>query len=433
MSRAMKQTNIPWIAEIPENWRLLKVKQAFNIVKEKAKDKKPVVLSLARDGIKIRDISTNEGQLADNYEDYNPVKIGDLLLNPMDLYSGANCNVSEVEGVISPAYSKLRAKIYLNPKFFDYYFKTQYWTMAMFAHGKGVSFDNRWTLNNDSLKLYEIPFPSIEEQNNIVNSIKKKEVKINALIKNEEHQIEKIKIYKQSLISEVVTKGLNTKNNFKNSNILFLTKIPENWSELSFQRICSKISDYVASGSFKSLADNVKYLDFPDYAMLIRTADLSGKSNTSGKVYVNKHAYDFLNNSNLFGGEIILPNIGASVGDVYIVPKMYDRMTLGPNSIFFKTKFNDKYFYYYFFSKFGRENLINLSESTAQPKFNKTKLRSLLVPVPPLKEQDEIVCYLDLFVKNLDKLITNHLRKIEFLKKYRQSMIYEYVTGKKEV
>lgn len=429
----MKQTNIPWIAEIPENWRLLKVKQAFNIVKEKAKDKKPVVLSLARDGIKIRDISTNEGQLADNYEDYNPVKIGDLLLNPMDLYSGANCNVSEVEGVISPAYSKLRAKIYLNPKFFDYYFKTQYWTMAMFAHGKGVSFDNRWTLNNDSLKLYEIPFPSIEEQNNIVNSIKKKEVKINALIKNEEHQIEKIKIYKQSLISEVVTKGLNTKNNFKNSNILFLTKIPENWSELSFQRICSKISDYVASGSFKSLADNVKYLDFPDYAMLIRTADLSGKSNTSGKVYVNKHAYDFLNNSNLFGGEIILPNIGASVGDVYIVPKMYDRMTLGPNSIFFKTKFNDKYFYYYFFSKFGRENLINLSESTAQPKFNKTKLRSLLVPVPPLKEQDEIVCYLDSFVKNLDKLITNHLRKIEFLKKYRQSMIYEYVTGKKEV
>ena len=69
---------------------------------------------------------------------------GDLLLNPMDLYSGANCSLSEVSGVISPAYINLKKKVELNPKFYDYYFKTQYWAMAMFAHGKGVSFDNRW-------------------------------------------------------------------------------------------------------------------------------------------------------------------------------------------------------------------------------------------------------------------------------------------------
>ena len=150
----MKNTNIDWIGNIPNSWEVSKIKHCFYLSKQKARDKNPTILKLARSAVQVRDISTNEGQLAESYENYNPVKVGDLLLNPMDLYSGANCNVSEIEGVISPAYQNLRKKVELNSKYFDYYFKIQYWTMAMFAHGKGISFDNRWTINTETILNY---------------------------------------------------------------------------------------------------------------------------------------------------------------------------------------------------------------------------------------------------------------------------------------
>ncbi len=151
---SMKDTNLRWIGAIPEDWRLEKVKHSFYLSKEKAHEDNPTVLTLARSGVRIRDISNNEGQMAESYYDYNPVRPGDLLLNPMDLYSGDNCNVSHHYGVISPAYANLRSLGYANPEYYNYFFKIQYLIMALFAHGKGVSQDNRWTLNNDALLNY---------------------------------------------------------------------------------------------------------------------------------------------------------------------------------------------------------------------------------------------------------------------------------------
>ena len=110
MSREMKDSGVEWIGEIPKDWNLQRVKNVFVRKKAEAHQEDPVVLSLARLGVKVRDLSKNEGQIAESYYNYNPVEAGDLLLNPMDLYSGANCSVSMVEGVISPAYINLRAK-----------------------------------------------------------------------------------------------------------------------------------------------------------------------------------------------------------------------------------------------------------------------------------------------------------------------------------
>ena len=128
--RKMKDSGIEWIGEIPEEWNITRVKYAFIRKNDKAQQEKPVILSLARDGVRIRDVSTNEGQVAESYYNYNPVAAGDLLLNPMDLYSGANCSLSEVNGVISPAYINLRNKSGYNSKFYDYYFKVLYWMMV---------------------------------------------------------------------------------------------------------------------------------------------------------------------------------------------------------------------------------------------------------------------------------------------------------------
>lgn len=153
----------------------------------------PVVLSLARSGVRVRDISNNEGQIAESYYNYNPVDIDDLLINPMDLYSGANCSISKVQGVISPAYINLRALDGINPVFYDYYFKVQYWMMAFFSYGKGVSYENRWTLTTDTLMNYPVVVPPYKEQCRIANFLDNKCSKIGKTIAKHEQVIEKLK------------------------------------------------------------------------------------------------------------------------------------------------------------------------------------------------------------------------------------------------
>lgn len=194
------------------------------------------MLSLARAGVKVRDISNNEGQLAESYYNYNPVVPGDLLLNPMDLYSGANCSISKVSGVISPAYINLGAKEGFNPSYYDYYFKTQYWAMAMFAHGKGVSFDNRWTLNANDLLNYYIPIPDKCEQDRIATCLDNECKRIDNIISKTQASIEEYKKLKQSIITQAVTKGVRGDREMKNSEIKWIGEVPSDWKLTPFEK-----------------------------------------------------------------------------------------------------------------------------------------------------------------------------------------------------
>ena len=432
MSRMLVDSGIKWIGFLPNTWSITTVNKLFYRRKEVNDSKDPTILSLARDGVKIRDISTNEGQLAESYDNYHKVYKGDLLINPMDLISGANCSLSEVEGVISPAYINLAKKTNVYPKYYDYFFKYQYWIKAMFIHGKGVSFDNRWTMNWETMSNYKLPLPKFFEQKRIADYLDKKCLKIDEIIKYNNKEIELLNEYKNNLIYKLTTKGIGH-SNYKNINIEWIGKIPDKWLMMKTKYIFKIITDYVASGSFRDLAQNVKYYDEKNYARLIRTIDVSNKYKEVHPIYIDKHAYEFLHNSNLYGGEIILPNIGASVGDVYIVPKLYERMSLAPNSIMVKSNYNNKYYYYLFYCDAGRKSLINISESTAQPKFNKTEFRLIKLPVPSVNEQNKIVEYLDKQCSKLDEVIEYRKQIIEKLEEYKKSLIYECVTGKREV
>lgn len=213
----------------------------------------------------------------------------------------------------------------------------------------------------------------------------------------------------------------------KDSGIEWIGEIPSSWHVMKMNMICSVVTDYVASGSFADLAQNVEYLDEPDYAMLVRTADISGKGHVSKPVYINQHAYNFLANSNLFGGEIILPNIGG-VGEAYLVPKLYEHMSLAPNSIMIKTRFCDKFYYYYFNSDAGSRPIIRISQSTAQAKFNKTDFKQIRAVVPPMEEQGKIAAFLDRCCAEIDAVIERTKATIEEYKKLKQEVITEAVT-----
>lgn len=157
----------------------------------------------------------------------------------------------------------------------------------------------------------------------------------------------------------------------------------------------ARITDYVSNGSFKTIAQNVSYKREKDYAVLIRLADYTNRFDNSKFVYIDKNAYDFLSKSKLKGGEIIMSNVG-SCGVAFRCPNLGLPMSLAPNSILIDTDYND-FFYHYLIGTEAQKEIKAISSKSAMPKFNKTSFKKILVPVPPLPVQREIVRILDSF------------------------------------
>lgn len=213
----------------------------------------------------------------------------------------------------------------------------------------------------------------------------------------------------------------------KDTGVEWIGEIPVEWEVRKLSAIAKTITDYVASGSFASLSENVKYLDEPDFAMLIRTVDLSNKTSKQ-PIYIDERAYKFLSNSNLFGGEIILSNIG-SVGNVFMYEPMYERASLAPNSIMIRMLENNRYYYYWFLNPIVNETLKIIGSDSVQAKFNKTQLRQFLVAHPPESEQKKIAAFLDDKTAQIDSIIDNTKQSIAEFKKYKQALITETVTN----
>lgn len=423
----MKYSGIKWIGEIPDNWNVRKVKQCFYISKEQAHEENPIILSLARAGVKVRDISNNEGQLAASYDNYNPVMPGDLLLNPMDLYSGANCSLSEVSGVISPAYINLRKKVELNPKFYDYYFKTQYWAMAMFAHGKGVSFDNRWTMNAETLLNYYLPFTSSDVQDKIVDLINKKTAEIDSLIEVENQQIEKLKEYVESSIYEYLKKELGVSIN----DMSFESRTP--------MKKIGALSNLVTKQTGFDYSNTIKptMLDNPNEDSLpyLQTRNFKNNYfNLNTEFYVPKSTWEQFPKLILDDETLLFSIVGASIGNVAIFPKS-EKAFLG--GAICRVNLVDKEYALFIkeimLSKFGQEQINRKINSNAQGTITVQNVRDFLIPMPSKKDAVRIGQKCESMRKEVDDLITIKEKKIDELTEYKKSLIYEYVTGKKEV
>ncbi len=166
-------------------------------------------------------------------------------------------------------------------------------------------------------------------------------------------------------------------------------KIPSEWEVDSIKNVTSIVTDYVANGSFASLAENVEYLSTKTNNVLIRLVDYN--NDFKGPfVYIDDKAYEFLSKSKLVGGEIIISNVGANVGTVFRCPFLKCKMSLAPNSIVVKFKENNDFYFHWLKSTMGQFMLHSIVTGSAQPKFNKTNFRDMLVPVPPIQVQNKI-------------------------------------------
>lgn len=171
-------------------------------------------------------------------------------------------------------------------------------------------------------------------------------------------------------------------------------KVPAHWNVLPIKEIAEVVTDYVANGSFASLAKNVVYKDEEDFAVLIRLVDYN--NDFRGKfVFIDEHAYEFLSKSKLYGNEIIISNVGANVGTVFRCPKLRYKMSLAPNSVMVKFKGNDDFYFHWLRGYNGQQMLKSIVTGSAQPKFNKTNFKEMVVPVPPIGEQNKIASILN--------------------------------------
>ena len=194
------------------------------------------------------------------------------------------------------------------------------------------------------------------------------------------------------------------------------------WEQRELGECMETVTDYVAAGSFADIAENVQYKTFPDFAQLIRTVDLKHEFKNNDYIYVDKKAFDYLWKVNLNVECIILPNIGANIGEVYYIEPSslpYENNVLGPNAIFLKAKDSTKFMYTLLQADDFQNKLYVSIASSGQPKFNKTELKAIKILIPNSAEQEKIGAYF----RTLDHLITLHQRKCETLQKLKKSML----------
>jgi type I restriction enzyme S subunit len=203
-----------------------------------------------------------------------------------------------------------------------------------------------------------------------------------------------------------------------------LGMIPKGWEVKSTSDIC-QVTDYVANGSFASLKENVTYVDKESgYAVLVRLTDYN-RDFEDEYVWVDKQGYDFLKKSKLFGGEIIISNVGANAGTVFRVPELGEKMTLGPNSIMLVPNEFSHYLYSYFVSRDGREKLNGIRSGSAQPKFNKTAFRSIKMVMPSKNILSDFTSLYGV----LEKQMIVKENEIKLLKKTRDTLLPKLMSG----
>ena len=204
--REMKDSQSIWFGQIPSDWNMRKIKYIFKIQKDIAGEEGHTVLSITQKGIKPKDLSKNEGQLAENYSNYQLVHIGDFAMNHMDLLTGW-VDVSKYEGVTSPDYRVfgLIDKDNYCSQYYLYLMQMCYMNRIFYGLGQGVSGLGRWRLQADKFLNFSITVPSYEEQQEIANYLDKKCSAIDELIAKKEQYLSEIENYKKSLIYEYVT------------------------------------------------------------------------------------------------------------------------------------------------------------------------------------------------------------------------------------
>lgn len=425
--RAMKDSGIAWIGEIPEEWKIVRNKNAFVCNKELVGEKSALtqLLSLTTRGIKKKDINNAEGKLPESFDTYQFVRENDIVMCLFDLdCSAVFSGISPIDGMISPAYRVLSCKECIEPRYADYWFRYISDGRKFNHFAKNI----RYTLSYEEFSALPLLLPKKVEQHRIADYLDRKCSQIDAIIARQQEVIEKLKTYKLSVITEAVTKGLNPHAPMKDSGVEWIGEIPEQWEN---RKMISILSMRVVDGPHESpelYDEGIPYIS--------ATAVENGKINFDlMRGYISEeycNICDLRYKPQLH--DILVIKLGASTGQVAIV-ETTDRFNIWvPLAAVRCNEKADPYFVYYAFQSdyFLKQMEMSWTYGTQQTLGVKS-IERLRIMLPTLEEQKEIVCYLKSKCDSIDAAVKNKEILIDKLADYKKSLIYEVVTGKKEV
>lgn len=429
MTRKMKDSGIEWIKEIPIEWKVCRGKNVLDLLKRPTEDNYGVITCFRDGEVTLRSNRREQGfTFSDKEIGYQGIKSGDLVIHGMDGFAGA-IGIADSDGKGSPVLNVCKPKDKYNVYFIQYYLRMLASQDVFLALATGIrerSCDLRWSKIANLL----FPIPPIEEQSLIANYLDNKCNKIDKTIEKQKQVIEKLKEYKQSIITEAVTKGLNPDVKMKDSGIEWIGKMPEHWKYRKLKTISKVISKGTTPSTIgKDILDNgeIRFIK----AENIR----DNKVVSEPKFFIDKETNQILGRSKLVENDILFVIAGATIGKVAILSK--ELVPANTNqAISFIRLFNDennKFIWYYLQSNYVKEKINTLSVQSAQPNLSMMDLGNFMFTYPLVEEQKEIADYLDRKCTAIDKSISQKEKLIEKLTEYKKSLIYECVTGKREV
>jgi type I restriction enzyme S subunit len=422
MSRKMKGSGIEWIGEIPEEWNLTKIGSIYQERSTKVSDKEYSPLSVTKNGI-VPQLET--AAKTDNGDNRKLVKIDDFIINSRSDRRGS-CGISSYEGSVSLINTVLKSKNDIDNLFYNYVFKSENFADEFYRWGNGIV-DDLWSTKWSNMKRIYIPHPDIEEQNRIATYLDKKTIKIDETIEKQKQVIEKLKEYRESVITEAVTKGLNPDVPMKDSGIEWIGQIPEHWQINKLLWTCSKIGDtdhrmpeatdegipYVSPTDFYGINE----IDFNN----AKKITLNSFKEISQKIKPQKDDIIFARYATIGTIRLIETDIDFLVS--------YSCVVIKPN----QNKINSKFLYYYLKSNAIVQEAKYYINSNTQCNIGIDSIQRFKITVPELNEQKEITVFLDDKCSKIDNVIAKKESLIEKLTEYKKSLIYECVTGKKEI
>ena len=407
-----------WIGDLPAEWDAVKTKQLFRILKRQVPHKGQTILSITQQGIRPKNISENEGQMAGTYDGYQEVFVGDFAMNSMDLLTGW-VDQSQYDGLTSPDY-RVFAPIEpscVHGPFYSYVFQSLYTRRVYYKYGQGVSNMGRWRLPAQAFLNFPLPHPAIEEQRIIAEFIESKTSEIDAIVEKLVRQVELLERYRRELITRTVTRGLNPDAPMKDSGIEWIGRLPEHWSLEAQKRVMRRWVRPVGNrwGEYQLLS-----MGKP--GVTVRDVE-SGKG---------KFPASFEDYQEVIAGDIVMCLFDMDETPRTVGLSSVEGMITGAYDVF-RVVNGDERFVSYWLHAFDDRKLWKLFYRSLRKTITFSRFLSLPIPVPPHVEQRLIADYLDGKMSEIDSAVSGIRKQIELLDKYRKQIINDAVTGKVRV
>lgn len=417
MGRQYKESNISWVGLIPTNWCVLRNKNAFVSGKDLVGKSSSTtqLLSLTTKGIKAIKEGETSGKVPESYDTYQVVKPNNLVMCLFDLdCSAVFAGISNYEGMISPAYKVLTCKATIIPQYANYWFIYVFDGRKFMHYSKNI----RYSLTYDEFSALKIVLPPLNEQKKIADYLDKKCGEIDRLIDLQEQMIVRLAEYKQSVITEAVTKGITPEARLVPSGIDWIGNIPEGWQISKVKWQLRERKEYSENGEEEPLSMSQKYGLIPTKAMDI----------------IPNMASSFVGAKLVHEGDLVFNKLKAHLG-VFAVSK-YNGLVSPDYAVYFKRNNTSMKYLEYLFKTpqyIAEFRKLSTGVGAGLTRLYTNDLFSISCLLPPIKEQEAIAQYIQNKCTEIDNLIAIKQQKIETLNEYKKSIIFECVTGKKDI